>query len=477
MILKSFALPVAVVCLAACGSAPSSKDFNLSYQLARQYTGQTTNALTIDLIDDGEDSYTFSLNSELADVSIEEGAEYALESQTLNFSYSAEGVYSADFKVNRGNGTPFIYEILTWEYSLERPPEPIVSFASTATRSTVAQLLVSDSRPTNVTDIWLSGDISISGKSEIEDEGYWEPLDADTKAELVTLSPGDGVKRVDAKLRNVFGNVGELGVPAEIILKQTAPTDCDAVPISTTIGDTKVSLKMSATDPYQVYYSVFGDVQAVVNETPFDDGDVVFVYVEASAGAKTISVSITDIAGNNCFQKDININVDPSFESEGIFVQDHVYWTDTENVTLDVLFEYFPDQDPLQLKITGDIFGDKTHSWIPYQTDIPVTLNPSTSGNRRIYAQYKDAQGQESYLLSKRIFLKPQITLQDAGAPFKDVIVSNILDAPKLTINGCNETYDEVVWAASYTCEPNAATVDVVWHLKDGSDLTRSATP
>lgn len=449
----------------------------MSYQLARQYTGQSTNVLSIDLIDAGSDTYTFSVASDLADVSVEEGAELTLENQTVTFSYATEGVYSADFKVNRGNGTPFIYEILTWEYSLERPPEPIISFGSAATRSQVVQLLVSDSRPANVTDIWLTGDISNSGKAEIEDGGYWDSLATDAKSSLLTLTPGDGVKRVEAKLRNIFGNTGETGVPAEIILKQTPPTGCDAVPISPIIGDNKVSLKMSATDPFQVYYSVFGDVKAVVNQTPFSDGDVVYVFVEPSPGAKTISVSITDIAGNDCLQKTVNVTLDPDFESEGIFVTDHLYWTDTENITIDVLFEHFPDQEPLQLKITGDVFGDKTHDWIPYQTDIPITLNPSTSGNRRIYAQYKDAQGQESYLLAKRIFLKPTVTLQDAGAPFQDVIASNILDAPTLSISGCNETYNNVAWQAAFVCEPNAVTVDVTWHLKDGSQLTRSASP
>lgn len=469
--------PIGLAFVTACGSAPSSKDFNLSYKLARQYTGQNTNTLTIDLLDSGTDFYTFSLDSEVADVSVEEGADHRLENQIITFNYNREGIYSADFKINRGNGTPFIYEILTWEFSLERPPAPIISFATRATRSASAQLLISDSRPTNTTDIWVSGDISTAGKAEVVDEGYWEPLQTDTGSTLVTLTPGDGLKTVTAKLRNIFGNESDVGVPAEIILKQTPPSDCDAVPISATIGDNKVSLKLSATDPYEVFYSVFGDVKSVVNQAQFSDGDVVSVFVEPTTGPKSIRVTINDIAGNSCLDKDINLILDPNFEGEAIFVTDYAYWTDTENVVLNISFEHFPDQAPLEFKITGDVTGSKTYDWIPAQADIPVTLTPTSSGSRMIYAQYRDVNGDESYLLSKRIFLKPQIAIQNAVPPFKDVIVSNIIDAPKLTIIGCNESYDEVVWQAVFPCEPNAPTVSVTWHIRDGTTVSRSANP
>ncbi len=446
----------------------------MSYSLSRQYTGQTTDTLTLDVLGGSDDRYSFSLYSESAYSNIEQDKLLPLASQTISLSYASEGVHFADFKVQKASGQPYIFEILTWEYSTEIPDVPIISFDRPATNSLANNLLISDSRTPNTTGIWIQGDVSSAGKSEVVDGGYWDELKLTDKAARISLTPGDGPKVVNGKFRNIFGTESALASPAEIILKQTPPSGCDAELLTPTIGNNKVSIKMAVKDPYQTTYSVTGDVRSVVDQRVFADGEIVFVYVSPNPGKKNLVVFINDIAGNTCLAKDLVVTLDPNFASERIDVVGHPYWSDTENVTLDVFFDHFADQEPLQLKITGDVSGPNTNAWIAYQTGIAVTFNPTASGRRRVFAQYKDAKGVESYLITTAVFLKPTITLVDAGAPFKNVVVSNISDTATVTISGCAETYANVAYQAAFLCQPNVPTVSVAYLFQDGSTLTRS---
>lgn len=459
-----------------CGSkAPSNADFlDLDYMLSRQYTGLTTNQLTITPNADYQETLSFTISSPDVQTTVPQDTLLPLTSQTIGFSYATPGVYYADFKVLKGNGQPFIFEVLAWEYSSETPEEPIVSFAKTATKTLTNNLLVSDSRVSNTTGIWLTGDLEIPASGELEDEGYWEDLPITTLAVPITLTAGDGLKTIDAKFRNIFGNAGVQGYPAEIILKQTPPTNCTAEALNTIISNNKLSIRLGGTDPYQLYYSVVGDVGLVVSEKKFSDGDEVDVFLEPTPGEKNVTVYIQDIAGNVCLEQALTVTLDPTYENEGIWVNDRTYWTDTENAVLTIRFEHFSDQEPLEVKITGSVAGDNTNAWIPLTADIPVRINPTTTGSRVIYAQYRDVNGTESYLIGKRIFLKPAVTLTDTGGGVLSVVVSHILDAASLTIVGCTEspTYVDTAYQASYTCHPTGANVDVTYKFADASTLT-----
>jgi|GEM_PF-3077506 len=453
-------------------SSSSSPIIEFNYELDRKYTGTTTNSLNIEVTGGASADFEFSIANTSATSDVELDSYQALESGAVNFTYANEGVYSADFKIRDKNGIPFVFEVMTWEYSTERPDPPVISFAASATKYLTNSLVVSDSRTANTDAIWISGDVDTTGKTIEADGGYWEDLDLETSAVGVTLSAGEGLKTIRARFRNIFGNESEEAVPAEIIVKQTAATNCTAEPLSTTIANNKLSLKLNATDPYQMYYSATGSLGAPVSQKEFDDDEVVFVYVEPSPGSKTVNIYIDDIAGNRCLEKTMTIVLDPDYESEGIWVQNKTYWTDDENVTLDIFFDHYPSQEPLELKITGDIVGSNINSWIPYAQGLPATLTPTTSGSRRIYAQYRDKDGTLSYLISKTIFLKPTITFVP-GAP-DTVVVSNIAGAETLTITGCTETYTDVAWQATFTCSGSPVAGSVTYTFEDATTLTKN---
>src|SRR5687767_3865303 len=131
----------------ACGKTESSADdvIKVSYFLSREYTGTNTNALTIIAADGDADLYTFSLSSPDTEVSVPEDTPLPLRSQTVTFTYADEGVHYADFKIERDNGEPYVFEILTWEFSTSSPTPPIISFAKPATRTLNNLLQISDS--------------------------------------------------------------------------------------------------------------------------------------------------------------------------------------------------------------------------------------------------------------------------------------------------------------------------------------------
>lgn len=460
-----------ILALGACGPSPSSTSslIDVTYAMARQYTGTLSNTLVIDVPEGKGEGFVFSVASADATADVAMATLHPLESQSIHFAYATQGVHAVDFKVQKTNGTPYIFEILTWEYSTELPVPPIISFAKTATRSLSNNLLVSDSRSPTTSEIWVAGDVSTAGKRTVEAGGFWEELPATSLAVPVTLSAGDGVKYVHAKFRNIFGNASDPAIPAEILLKQTPPTNCDVQLQAAIIANNQVSLKLTATDPYALSYSVLGDVGAVVSQKAFTSGDVVSVFVEPTPGNKRLVVSIEDVAGNVCLNEEVLVKLDPNFESEGIFVQDHPYWTDSEDIVVDAFFEHFPDEEPLQLKFTGDVSGPNTNTWIPYAAGVTMSLNPTTSGSRRIYAQYKNANGVESYLVAKRIFLKPLVAIA------ANVLTpSPIPGTATVSIVGCNESYAAVELVTTYECHQTAPTVDVTYTFDDESTLTLS---
>ncbi len=463
---------VLILALVACGPSPSSTSSSLvdvTYAMTRQYTGMLSNTLVIDVPEGTGDGFLFSVASAGATANVAMATMHPLESQSIQFAYVTEGIHAVDFKVEQKNGTPYVFEILTWEYSTEIPVPPIISFTKRVTRSLSNNLLVSDSRSSNTSEIWVGGDVSTAGKRTIDGGGFWEDLPTTGLAVPVTLSAGDGVKYVHAKFRNLFGNVSDPAIPADILLKQTPPTQCAVQVQSAIVADNQASLKLTATDPYPLSYSVFGDVGAVVSQKAFTSGDVVSVFVEPTPGTKRLVVSIEDIAGNVCLNEEVLVTLDPAVEGEGIYVRDHPYWTNSENILVDAYFDHFADQEPLQLKITGDVSGANTNTWIPYATGVTMSLNPSSSGSRRIFAQYKDAYGVESYLVAKRIYLKPEVTIAA-----NVLTLSPIPGTSSVSIVGCTESYTGVAYATNYACQKIAPTVDVTYTFDNASTLTLS---
>ncbi|MEZ4743333.1 MAG: hypothetical protein R3B45_12955 [Bdellovibrionota bacterium] len=463
--------------LIACGNTDTADDQTilLDYSLSRTYTGQSENILHLEVGEDSLGLYDFSISNTDAFTEVSLGTLEPLVTQDISFQYDNEGVYSVDFKVQNKNGQPIIFEAIGWEYSLEVPDTPVISFATPATNIVANKLLVSSSRSNNTSEIWVGGDLSLEGKAEIEEDGFWQSISNDEYYIPITLTGEDGLKTIEAKFNNIYGNGSGKGAPASIILKQNPPTGCSAIPILTTINTNKLSVQLKASDPYELYYSVVGDVQSIVDKETFTDGEVVIISLSAAAGEKNITVSIDDIAENNCLEEDITVTIDPTYEEEGISLTGATYWTESENVVANVSFKHFPSQEPLQLKITGDVSGTNTGKWIPFDVNIPITLSPTTSGQRTIFAQYKDVDGTESYLIAKRVFLRPDITINDIGGGLKSIVVSAITGLESLSIEGCSETYNLVAYASSYNCTPNDVQASVTYYFPGDITLTKSA--
>lgn len=459
--------------LSGCGQKDQSSVKNaidVNYTLERRYTGKQSNVLSIDVIEPLDVPYFFSVHSDDAAPDLDGGL-HELKSQTITFTYASEGLHSAELKIAKANGESFIDEILPWEYSGSVPDPPIISFALDVTRTRSVNLIVADIRSPSATEIWIGGDVEAQGLAPVENGGQWHDLQAATVSVPVMLAPGDGAKHVEAKLRNIYGTESQDDT-ADILLKQTAPAGCAAVVTTPIVNDGNVKVQLSGVDASGVYYSVLGDVSSAIGPVRFSNGDTVTIPAKQVIGEKNLNVIISDIAGNVCFDQTLTAMVDPNYMDEVILVHGGVHWTDTEDIVLDIYFAHTPEQEPIQLEITGDVEGEFVNRWFDYQLNVPVTLTPSASGSRTIQARIRDANGVESFVIARRIFLKPSVALADLGNGLSGVIASPIPGIRSMTITGCSEAYDEVQYSAVFDCHQTGTTVEVTYLFTDTTSLT-----
>jgi hypothetical protein len=124
--------------------------------------------------------------------------------------------------------------------------------------------------------------------------------------------------------------------------------------------------------------------------------------------------------------------------------------------------------------IHGNVVDDdNTFQWIPFKSALDVTLQPS-EGTRWVRVQYR-INGDLTSFRATPVYLKPFVVIQSGtDTPYK-IVPSNIIQLNYLTLTGCAEPYNQVAYAASYKCTPNAAAATIVYTLKDGSTITNSA--
>lgn len=458
------------VCLifGGCGSAGGGSDApTFSYSLEREATGSTINALIMELPDDS--NYTYSIFGKDFDSDVVMDEKLPLTERTT-FTYTAEGEYNVVLDVFQHDGTPFLSDTLSWTYSTTIPEDPIISFSEIATPDTAITMQIADSRLVDTTDIWVEG----SGLAGANATGFWDTLSESGLYPLTTTAP-DGVKNMRVKLRNIYGNESSF-VDASIVKKSVGPTDCLAE-ISTAISSTTaIFLKLQATNDGPLYYAVYGDVDEVEDFRTFSNGSQVQVQLTAGTGDKVITVHIKDAANNTCDPIQHTISVQNGHVVQSMVLNGEPIWTNTTSQTLDINYDHFPSEEPIEMKITGDVTGANAKIWIPYSTSQSIELTPG-DGQKTLFVQFRDVEGDESFLVSARVFLNPGMSLNDAGGGNENVVVDNVIGLNHITITGCVETYNQVDYASSYFCTPAAATIDVLYTFDDDTTVSLSEAP
>jgi hypothetical protein len=277
------------------------------------------------------------------------------------------------------------------------------------------------------------------------------------------------------------GNESARGNETEILLDRTVPTNCNAQVQATTIRANKMEILLNASDANPLNYSAFGDIARIISGKTFVDSDVIELFVEPSEGVKSVWIYIDDIAGNNCIKKELAVTIDYDFESQGIWVQGYNYWVDTVNVTIDIYFDHYPSQEPLEIFVSGAVSGSNANAWIPYTQGLSYTIVNSTKGIKEIKAKMRDTDGVETGEIYKKIYLNPAIELTDNGDGTHNVVLRIIQGVNNVTILGCTQAYNNVALntgSAPYVCTPDGSgTISGTYYFDDGTDLTISGSP
>ncbi len=458
--------------LAACGPVGTSKSSVgttpiISYSLERTHTGLTTNALLFEY--PSETSYQFRLSNLSAGVTTDTPLDEILPlTPRVDFAFAGEGSYSVDVELLQYNDVPYAQETLTWVYSTVRPIDPIVSFSELATSDTAVSMLIASIRAQEDDEIWVEGDLGGPHASG----GFWDIL-PESGIYLLDVSSEDGLKEMTVKLRNVYGNESD-PVAASIVKKSTAPTNCQATMDGTGSARTRVNLQLFADNDGPLYYNITGDVEFVGDYLPFDSGDYVEARLSSGEGEKRVVVHIRDAASNYCDDIVHTFDVSAGYVSQLLEIDGTPYYVTDDEVDLNIRYDHYPEEAPIEMRLSGDI-TDQT-PWIPYSTSATVNLTAG-AGEKTIFAQFRNADNEESFLVSTKVFLNPSVTLVDVGAPNYNVVISNIRGMESVSIAGCSVAYTNVAWAATYACTLAAADVDVTYTFEDETTLVLSDAP
>ena len=463
------AMLLSIGLLGSCGPSRSHSTAinDFSYKLQQVYTGQTTNILSLTYPESSNYRFVIDGSGFLASVPL--GEHQALQ-DSVQLSYTREGKYQLTLALAQADDTPLLEDQLTWIYSPRVPAPPIVAFTEEATRDTAVTMTIAATRDLDTNQIWVEGDLAGAHSSG----GFWDTL-SESGMYLLTVTPEDGLKTMEVKLKNIYGTES-LSATAAILKKSTKPTDCQAILAGTGSATSTINLQLLATNDGPLFYNIFGDVYELTEFKAFSSGDFVEVILGGGAGTKQLQIVIRDLAGNRCDPIERSITLSEGYVTQSINVLGNIYWTTDSSVDVVLTYDHFPNVQPVEMKLTGDITGVNAGQWIPFQAQITLDLLPG-AGDKRIYAQFRDNTGVESFMVDTRVYAQPSVALVTEADSSQSVVVSKIFGAESYTIQGCQEVYDEVAYATAYPCQPAAATISVGYRFLDGTGLTLTATP
>jgi hypothetical protein len=446
----------------ACGNAKNGVASPPAYYLSRPATNQTSNSLIIKL--SLEVGYQFTISGINFDANVALDELHPLQEE-IELSYQSEGTYHIHLSVYQNNGTLFIQDTLSWEYSLEPPPNPILSFTEDATSDANVVLLVAASRGEKAKELWVEGDLG----GAFNPLGQWISIPSTGLIPLV-VSEEDGEKVFQTKLRNIYGNESEV-VIASILKKSDYPEDCQSFVSTNTSSNGIIRLQISAQNNGPLYYLVTGDIREPGSYSEFMDEVSAQVRLSQGDGLKEITVHVRDIAQNHCSPMKHRIDVNPSYTSEEVIINEGDLWTDDRVVSLQLLYDHLPGDD-VEMYISGDIDAtDKTFEWVPYEPELTVHLR-LVEGNRFVRARFRRGASLSNTVHSA-IFLRPYVFVQGTGGS-RTLLLSEIIGLVSMSISGCQEAYNNISFQDGLACTPNALNVTVQYRLNDGTTVSRT---
>ena len=459
-------LPILSFSFLSCGEQSISTTGlqPILFKLEKPGTNNGKNAILFEVL--GENNYEVMLSGEgfTASSGFEE---FVPLPDRLDFSILSRRKVLLSLDIRYSDGTPFLSEEFEVEYSLEKPRNAVLSLSESATNDDVVFLLIAN-KDKNTKEVWVEGDLS----DPTSQAGKWLPFDRSSKVTL-NLKPGDGIKRIKTKVRNIFGTETEL-TELSVLKKSKGPENCSVQAISNKSQVDLTRLKLSAQNEGPLYYRVIGDVASNMDFVKFTGSVKTNIKLTKGEGKKKLTVMVRDEAENYCPRKNLEITVDPNHQPINIRLAGEPYYTLDPTVTVIPYFEAFSDE-PVEMLLEGGIVeSENSFQWIPMGS-VDVTLE-EPAGNRFVYVTYRDLNGVESPRISVPIYYKPILEFRGTAAPYY-LGLSNMVGLSSLKIEGCQEGYASIEFSRNIACTPNSSTVRVTYQFENGTEFIKEGKP
>lgn len=460
-ILSSALLGLAIFAFSsACKSAKNSGSATaLSYKLEKIASSDGKNALIFS--SPKLSGYLISISGENLTASVPLNR-FIPAQERIVVNHEKVGTYRIVVRIALADGSEFLRDELSWEYTQEVPSPPIVSFSEEASSDQQVLLLVSSSRGPSVQEMWIEGDVE-------PQTGAWYTIPDSGKVPLI-LSAGDGLKTMRIKLRN-RARTESASIVMAINRKGQGPVKCSAEAVAATVQGDDLRLRLSATNNGPMAYRILGDVAKVQEFQSFKDSIDLNVKLSAGNGIKNLKVVMRDEAESYCSHIPIQVVVDPNYLPYAVTINHSLLWTDANKIIIQPRFDSFAS-DSVEMYIEGGVqSGSKTFQWVPYQSSLELELAPN-DGHRFIIVQFR-LRGQLTEKVNDGIFLRPYIRIFN-NSGVNELLLSQIVGLEKMTISGCKQIYTNISYQDRLPCTANGSPIEVRYELSDGTTVTRT---
>ena len=230
-----------------------------------------------------------------------------------------------------------------------------------------------------------------------------------------TLPSGDGDKKVEARYRDVAGNVSDV-VSDTITLDQTPPTG-SSVSINdgaATTTQVTVTLTLAGSDAL----SGVSQMRFSADGSSWDAWETFATthtrVLDATDGVQAVYLQLRDTAGNvaTAVSDTITVEVNPPLGE--VAINDGATWTNQVTVTLTLTAtDAGSGVARMRLREAGGVWG----SWIDYTAAYSFTLSGG-DGTKTVEVQYEDGYGRQTDTLDDSIVL-------DTAAPSGSISVND----------------------------------------------------
>lgn len=447
----------------SCGKDGDNRTGVLKYFLEQPATSTITNALILE-VDGGEFKPGFSLSGDgfTADIPFDTKKPFTARTELKAETFGDTAIV---LTLYQENGKPYLTDTLLWKSSGEVPPRPEPYFSELASSDPYVYLVLPSDRGKNTKEVYVEGDLAPGFAT-----GSYYTIPADDQV-LLELSPGDGLKTIRVKYRNIFGAHSEL-VELSLPKKAQGPENCKAIPVALKTATGSIRTRIQADNNGPLFYRVTGDVSTVRDYIEFTDSIEEYIGLIGAQGRKNLTVKIKDAAGNVCPDIKLAIDYDTTYVPASLAFEGNPLWTDSPDVFILPHFDQLAG-DTIEMQVTGNVLANaNSFQWLPYAERLPITLSP-TSGTRHVIVEFRK-NGSIVGEVTKAVFLRPYV-LVTGVAPNQKVVPGNILGAVNLSITGCAELYSPVSYQADYDCTKVGTEAIVTYFFADGSTVTRAA--